>query len=92
MIVTILKFIMCQFVSTDRLIRADQPNMTARITVDLRAAVHRDNLAFGKSAIVRISPLCILTTLALLIFLHQVTDYAGTTLANMTYQTLIGWI
>jgi len=52
------------------------PNMTAQITVDLRAAVHRDNLAFGKSAIVRISPLCILTTLGFVDFLTyiQVTD------------------
>jgi hypothetical protein len=54
------------------------PNITAQITVDLRAAVHRDNPAFGKSAIVKISPLCILTTLGFVDFLTyiQVTDYA----------------
>ena len=54
------------------------PNMTARITVDLRAAVQRDNPAVGKSAIVRISPLCILTTLGFDDFLTyiQVTDSA----------------
>ena len=43
MITTVLKFIMCQVIFI--VIRADHPNMTARITADLRAAVQRDNPA-----------------------------------------------